>query len=55
MKIISFKDVSYHLAIYAMYKVKNAFTAWMISPSELHFTNAVKEPTSADIFAVCIF
>ena len=41
--------------ISAMYKVKNAFTARMVSPSELHFTNAAKEPTSADIPAVCIF
>ena len=46
---LSFSNIS------AMYKVKNAFTARMVLPSELHFTNAAKEPTSADIPAVCIF
>ena len=32
-----------------MDKVKNAFAAWMVSSSELHFTNTAKEPTSAGI------
>ena len=32
-----------------MGKVKNAFATQMVPSSELHFNNAAKEPTSADI------
>ena len=35
--------------ISVMGKVKNAFATKMVPSSELHFNNAAKEPTSADI------